>query len=127
MNPTVGSGARVCVWTFSKEVKLVRCHHLTHYCYFLEFSFGVIILVYLFIYFMYVLMIASKLLGMKLFGIELVLMMQILLIWDFELCIALHEHFSIPVFRFGFTLHSRETLPIVMLSVQRRGHHYGLI
>ena len=84
MNPTVGSG--VCVWTFSKEVKLVRCHQLTHYCFFLEFSFGVIILVYF--YFMYVLMIASKLLGMKLFGIELVLMMRILLIWDFELCIA---------------------------------------
>ena len=42
----------------------------------------------LFIYFMQVLMIASKLLGMKLFGIELALMLQILLIWDFELCIA---------------------------------------
>ena len=40
------------------------------------------------LYFMYVWMIASKLLGMKLFGIELVLMMRILLIWDFELCIA---------------------------------------
>ena len=85
MNPTVGSGVRV--WTFSKEVKLVRCHQHTHYCFFfLEFSFGVIIL--FFLIFLYVLMIASKLLGMKPFGIELVLMMRILLIWDFELCIA---------------------------------------
>ena len=27
----------VCVWTFSKEVKLIRCHPLTIYCYFLEY------------------------------------------------------------------------------------------
>ena len=122
MNPTVGSG--VCVWTFSKEVKLVRCHQHTHYCFFfLEFSFGVIILFFFWFFCMYWWLLRNYLAWNHL---------ALNWSWWCESCwfgilnYVLHEHFSIPVFRFGFTLHSRGTLPIVMLSVQRRGHHYGL-